>query len=146
MPTGIDVNRGVMIKKHPSMGLVYMYLDTPGVFLNAFGKEIPEAIAGQAFFDIEPLGKERIKRERMREAMTAIELELELANSADEETVLWSRGTFRVVKLALGNAYLYDGDEKLTPVAIPAQEAKVLLDHLAPEEDEKGEKDGGAKT
>ena len=45
MSDGIDVNRGVMIKKHPSMGLVYMYMDKPGVYLNAFGKELPDKIA-----------------------------------------------------------------------------------------------------
>ena len=147
MPEGIDVNRGVMIQKHPSMGLVYMYIDEPGVFLNAFGTEIPEIVAKQAHFDVELLGKERIKRERMRKAMTAIELELELANSAEEETILWERGGYRVVKLALGNAYVYDDENnKLTPMAIPAQEAKILLDHLVPEDGEKGEKDGGSKT
>ena len=146
MSDDIDVNRGVMIQKHPSMGLVYMYIDTPGVYLNAFGNEIPEAIAKQAFFDVETLGKERLKRERMRTAMTAIELELELANSAEEEIILWERGTFRVVGLGLGKAYLYDGEDKLTPMAISQEEAKVLLDHLAPEDEEKGETDGGAKT
>ena len=145
MSDGIDVNRGVMIKKHPSMGLVYMYMDTPGVFLNAFGKEVPEAVAKGASFDVETLGKERLKRERMREAMTAIELELELANSAEEENVLETRGGYRVVKLALGNAYVYDDENnKLTPIAIPQEEAKLLLDHLVPEEKEKA--DGGAKT
>ncbi len=88
MTDGIDVNRGVRIKRHPSMGLVYMYIDTPGVFLNTFGKEVPDKIASQAHFDVETLGKERIKRERMAEAMTAIEIELELAITADEEIIL----------------------------------------------------------
>ncbi len=137
MPQGIDVNRGVMIKKHPSMGLVYMYMDTPGVFLNTFGKEVPNEIAAQAAFDVETLGKERLKRERMREAMTAIEVELELAITAEEETILWERGGYRVVKLSLGKAYVYDDENnKLTPIAIPQEEAKLLLDHLVPEEKE----------
>ena len=145
MSDGIDVNRGVMIQKHDSMGLVYMYIDTPGVYMNAFGKEVPEAVAKGAHFDIETLGKERIKRERMAEAMTAIEIELELAVTADEETILWERGGYRVVKLALGNAYVYDDENnKLTPIAIPQEEAKLLLDHLVPEEKETD--DGGAKT
>ena len=145
MSDGIDVNRGVMIKKHPSMGLVYMYMDKPGVYLNAFGKELPDKIAAQAAYDVETLGKERLKRERMAEAMTAIEIELELAVTADEETILWERGGYRVVKLALGNAYVYDDENnKLTPIAIPQQEAKLLLDHLVPEEKE--EDDGSAKA
>ena len=145
MSDGIDVNRGVMIKKHPSMGLVYMYMDTPGVYLNAFGKEIPDTVAAQAAYDVETLGKERLKRERMAEAMTAIEIELDLAVTADEETVLWERGGYRVVKLALGNAYVFDDENnKLTPIAIPEAEAKLLLDHLVPEK--KGKDDGGTKT
>lgn len=145
MTDGIDVNRGVMIQKHPSMGLVYMYIDTPGVYLNAFGKEVPDAVAKGAAYDVETLGKERLKRERMAEAMTAIEIELELAITADEETVLWERGGYRVVKLALGNAHVYDDDgNKLTPIPIPEKEAKLLLDHLVPEE--KGDSDGSAKT
>ncbi len=145
MSDGIDVNRGVMIQRHPSMGLVYMYIDTPGVFLNTFGKEIPEKIAAQAAFDVETLGKERIKRERMSEAMTAIEIELELAITAEEENVIWERGGYRVVKLALGNAYVFDDENnKLTPIPIPLEEAKLLLDHLVPEEKETD--DGRAKT
>ncbi len=145
MPEGIDVNRGVMIQKHDSMGLVYMYIDTPGVYLNAFGKEVPEAVAKGAAFDTETLGKERVKRERMAEAMTAIEIELELAVTAEEETILWERGGYRVVKLSHGKAYLFDDENnKLTPIAIPQEEAKLLLDHLVPEEKETD--DGGAKT
>ncbi len=153
MPSeGIDVNRGVMIQKHPSMGLVYMYVDTPGEFLNAFGKPVPDAVAKQAHYDVETLGKERLKRERMREAMTAIELELELANTAEEENVLWERGGYRVVGLALGNAIVFDDENnKLTPIAIPKEAAKLLLDHLVPEEHakvtyEEDEDHGGTKT
>ena len=145
MTDGIDANRGVMIQRHPSMGLVYMYIDTPGVFLNTFGKEVPEKIARQAHFDVEELGKEKQKRERMAKAMTAIEIELELAITADEETILWERGGYRVVKLSHGKAYVFDDENnKLTPIAIPQEEAKLLLDHLVPEEKETD--DGGAKT
>lgn len=138
MPEGIDVNRGVMVKKHPAGFLVYMYMDTPGVYLNAFGNEVPEKIAEQSFFEIERLGKERVKRERMREAMTEIEMELELANSSLEEIVLWERGGYRVIELPLGNAIVMDEDgNKLNPVPIPQGEAKVLLDHLAPVDEKK---------
>ena len=145
MSDGIDANRGVMIQRHPSMGLVYMYIDTPGVYLNTFGKEIPEKVAAQAHFDVEELGKEKLKRERMAKAMTAIEIELELAITADEETILWERGGYRVVKLSHGKAYVFDDENnKLTPIAIPQEEAKLLLDHLVPEE--KGKDDGSAKT
>ena len=145
MSDGIDANRGVMIQRHSSLGLVYMYIDTPGVYLNTFGKEIPEKVAAQAHFDVEELGKEKQKRERMAKAMTAIEIELELAITADEETILWERGGYRVVKLSHGKAYVFDDENnKLTPIAIPQEEAKLLLDHLAPEEKEKD--DGGSKT
>ena len=138
MPTGIDVNRGVMIKKHPGLGLIYMYLDAPGVFLNAHGSEVPDKVAKGANYDTETLGKEKVKRERMREAMTAIEIELELAVTSDEENVIEERDGFRVVGLALGNAHLYDPDNnKLTPVPVPEAEALKLLDHLAPVKEEK---------
>ncbi len=144
MPKGIDVNRGVMVKKHPAMGLVYMYLDTPGVFLNAFGKEVPDSVAEQAHFDVTTLSKEKTKRERMREAMTAIEVELELASTAEAENILVERGGYKIVKLALGNAHVYDDDgNKLTPIPVPEAEAKLLLDHLVPR---KGKADVRKKT
>ncbi len=133
MSTGIDVNRGVMIKKHPLGFLVYMYMDQPGVFLNAFGKEVPSEIAKQAHFDVAVLEKQKLKRERMAAAMTSIELELELANESDEQVILWERGGYKVVEMPLGNAFVYDDEgNKLNPMPIPRQEAKVLLDHLVP--------------
>ncbi|MCH9010790.1 MAG: hypothetical protein IIC21_09210 [Chloroflexi bacterium] len=49
------------------------------------------------------------------------------------------------MKLSHGKAYVYDDENnKLTPIAIPQEEAKLLLDHLVPEEKEKD--DGGTKT
>ncbi len=144
MSKDIDVNRGVMIQKHPSMGLVYMYIDEPGVFLNVFGKEVPNEIATQAGYDVKTLGKQKLKRERMASAMSAIELELELASEVGKEEVLWERGGYKVVGLPLGRAYVFDDEgNQLNPTPIPRQEAKVLLDHLVPKPKKKEKDDGG---
>jgi len=144
MPAAIDVRRGVVVKKHKTGGFfVYMYVDTPGVYYNAFGKEVQPIVAAQAGYDTKKLGKEKLKRERMRKAMSEIEMELELADSAEEETVIEQSGDFRVVSKGLGRAVVMDGDCLITPLPIPEGEASVLMKHLAGEdenEDKKGKK------
>src|SRR5690554_3858011 len=54
----IDLDRGVLIRKHETTGTtIYMYFDTPGVYLNAHGGKVSEALAKQAGFDVDLYGK-----------------------------------------------------------------------------------------
>lgn len=134
MPNIIDLNRGVEIHRHRASGMyVYMYIDTPGVYLNHFGKPVDEALAEQAGYEVVRLGKEKLKRERMASAMSAIERELALADSAVAEVILEERGGYKVVQLALGNANIFDDEgNKLNSKPIPEQEARLLLTHMVP--------------
>ena len=134
MTEAIDVRRGVMIKRHRASGMqVYMYFDTPGVYLNPHGGTVSEELAAQAGFDTKQYAKERLRRDRMASAMSAIEAELAL--SADNaENVIEERDGFKIIELALGNANVVDEDGHLmNPVPIPVAQAKELLKHLAPQ-------------
>lgn len=131
----IDVNRGVMIKKHPAGFMVYMYLDKPGVFLNAFAKPVSDLVAKQAGYDTDALGRQRIRMERMTQAQKAIDAEMELAEADGDETVLFRRGEYKAVQMPLGRVKIYDEDNNaITPMPIPTEEGKKLLEYLVPGE------------
>lgn len=134
MPNNISYKRGVFIKTEALSGIdVFMYVDTPGVYLNAYGTEVSEELAKQAGFDVEKYGKEKLKRERMAAAMTAIEQELQLADE-QEHKVVAEKGGFKVKDLGLGRAIVEDPDgNKLVPTPIPVEQAKLLLKKLVPD-------------
>lgn len=132
----IDYNRGVLKKVHNKLGVdVYMYKDTPGVYLNAYGTEVSEALAAEAGFDIETLGRARLKRERMAQAMAAIEQELNPEVGAGERKLVEERGGFKIMDIGLGRHIVEDPDgNKLTAAPLPLETAKVLLERLTPNE------------
>ena len=150
----VDADRGYVMKRHaPTNTQVFMYVDTPGAYLNAFGHPISDKMAKEAGFDTDKLSRERMKRERMEKFQNEMEAELDLV-AAGKQKVIAERGGFKVVELALGNANVYDEDDDLmNTVPMPVKQAKALLDALTPEE--KAEKPnagaaqkpkGGAKT
>lgn len=134
----IDLDRGVMIKRHTASGVyVYMYMDEPGVYLNAFGKTVPESMAKLVGYDVVNLGKKRLRKERMAAAMTAIDAEL---NGVEEDenyealNIIKEGGGFKVIAMPLGNAKVIDENGgEMTPRPIPQAEAIVLFEHLVPE-------------
>lgn len=137
MPEPIDLNRGVMIKRHTASGMyVYMYRKQPGIYYDAHGNEVSEAMAAAVGYDVATLAKARMKRERMAAAMSAIEAEIEAADGEDlDDKPLVERAGYKITKLPLGNANIYGPDgEKLNTKPMPVAEAKVMLDHLAPKE------------
>lgn len=137
MPRNIDFNRGVTIRKYtPTNMYVYMYKDTPGVFLDPHGKPVHHKMAQAAGFDVTTLLKEKHKREKMRDAMSQIEAELELADTSVGEIVLEERGGYKLVDRGYGRADVMDGENRLTPVPVPVQEAQIMLGHLAPDDKE----------
>jgi hypothetical protein len=143
----INYDRGVIIRQHKRTGMdVFMYVDTPGVFLNAFGTSIDEKLASEAGFDIENLGKERMKRERMKAAMDAIELELAIADESGKEKVVLENQGFKVIDIGLGRHFVLDPEgNRLTQVALPLEQAKVLVQQLAPAPSKAPEKQPEAK-
>ncbi len=133
MAKGIDVDRGVMMRYLDGTGIqVYMYLDTPGVYLNAFGAEVSGDLARQAGFDVEKLGRERTKRERMATAFAAIEAEIE--GRSEKEATLVERNGFKLIDIGLGRTVIKDPDGlSLVSNPVPLEYGQKLFDMLAPE-------------
>lgn len=130
----IDYDRGVIIKTHNASGMdVYMYADTPGVFLNAFGTEVDEKLAKEAGYDVDRLSREKVKRERIAAAAQMIEQELALADKEGQKEVVVERAGFKVIDIGLGRHFVEDPDgNRLTVHALPLEQAKTLLDQLTP--------------
>lgn len=140
----IDYDRGVSIREDPKTGVqVFMYKDTPGVYLDVFGHEVSEELAKAASFDVENLSKARQRRERMAAAMAAIAADLPM--DTDLKTVK-ERDGFKIVEYGMGRHRVEDPDgNTLNTIPLPKEQAFLLLDNLAPEPKpaarEKGQKD-----
>jgi hypothetical protein len=129
----IDYDRGVIINIHQGSGMdVYMYADDPGVFLNAHGDVISDALAAEAGYDIEKLGKERVRKSRKQQALEMIDAEL--ADDKDvKEEVLEERGGYKMISTGLGRYHVVDPDgNRLTSFPVSEEMAKKLFDGMAP--------------
>lgn len=136
-PANINYDRGVHIRTHEPTGMeVYMYQDTPGTYLNAHGTPVSDEIAGQAGYPVEVHSKQRVRRERMAEAMKAIEAELGLEGTREE--VVETKGGFKIKHIGLKRYHVIDPDGgTLTPQPVPLDVAKNLLDQLLIDEQTK---------
>ncbi len=144
----IDLNRGVTIKTDPSSGArVYMYKDTPGVFLNIHGHTVADSLAAGCGFPIKELKKLRDKRVAMERASAEIEAEFESekATVGKEKVIKQSEDGYKIVQYAFGRCWVFgpDGD-KLHDKPLTKQEAlhlfKVIREEpTEPEEPAKAE-------
>lgn len=129
----IDYNRGVVKNVHPSGVAVYMYVDTPGVFINAFGTEVTVELAKSSGFDTDPLLRKRAYNERVNEAMANIEAEM-TSGEARREPVM-ERDGFKVLDIGLGRHDIEDPDgNKLNTLPMPLEQAELLFNQLAPKD------------
>lgn len=131
MPLKIDYDRGVQ-KRHHGSGLeIYMYVDAPGVYLNSHGTEVSEALAQQAGYPTEDLGRQRVMKERMAQATEAIAREMGIAPK--EKKVVKEKGGFKVIDIGIGRHQIEDPDGAvLTPQPLPLEQATRLLEELVP--------------
>ena len=129
----IDLDRPLRMRVLDGTGIqVYMYIDEPGVFRNAFGQEVSETLAKQAGYEVERLGRERMKREKMKAAFAAIEREMDTASDI-EEKVLVERSGYKLVDIGLGRTVITDPDgSKLTTMPVPQELGQKLFDELVP--------------
>lgn len=130
----IDFDRGVLIRQNPSAGgiQIYMYVDAPGVFLNAFGQEVDADLAAGAGYDVALLARRRLIQERKALALAAIEEELEGAD-AGEAVVVRQRGDWSLVDIGLGRFVVKDPDGAVvTPHALPREQADIVFEKLTP--------------
>ncbi len=125
----IDYDRGVIINTHPAGMDVFMYVDTPGVYLNAHGTEVKEVLAREAGFQVDAFARDRLRRERMAKAMEAINLELETLGPTRE--IVADNEGFKVIHIGLGRHRVEDPEgNTLTDQDLTKEQAELLLDKL----------------
>ncbi len=126
----IDLNRGVTIKADPSSGArVYMYKDTPGVFLNDHGHEVADSLASRAGFATKDLKRQRLKREAIATASAEIEAEFESEKAEQNSKVVKeTKDGYKIKQFAFGRCWVFgpDGD-KMHDKPLTKQEAIHLL-------------------
>jgi hypothetical protein len=134
MPEGIDVTRGVEIRRDRSTGVrVYMYINEPGVYLNAFGKPLAESFANKAGFPTERYSRMRNAREKIADFTRKMQHEMDVSSLTENREVVVARGGYTVYAMPYGNAIVTsDEGDNLTPTPIAQASALELLEALAP--------------
>lgn len=131
----IDYDRGALIMTHPGSGMdVFMYVDSPGKYLNAHLNSVPDNIAKEAGYNVEQLAKERVRLDRKAQAGAIIDKEL--ANDEDlEEVTVDNRNGFSLVSIGLGRHNVKDPDGNiLNAHSLPKESAQKLFEAMAGEE------------
>jgi hypothetical protein len=126
--SGIQASRGCRIRFHPSGYRVVMYYDSPGQFFNESGKPVGEEVAAQAGYDVEELGRERKKRERIEELRRKAEAEFATVEQKVEKELSASSTGGMVVKHVGGGKYaVFDSEGvRLTKRGLTKEEAELL--------------------
>lgn len=129
MAHNIDLDRGVVCHVHPTGMEIYMYKDTPGEYLNAHGKPVPEAVAAASGFDVMRYQKAKLRNDRMKQAMEMIDKEL--AEGEETAEVVETREGFKIIDVGAGGHRVEDPDGNvLTPVPVPRELAQKLVNQL----------------
>ncbi len=129
----LTYDQGLTKRTHKSGLEIFMVKNEPGVYLNAYGKEVPEALAKEAGFDTVKFGKEKRKRELMAKATEEIRAQLakEDDTAPEDFAVLREKNGYKVVDMNLGRAIIRDPDgNNLLPMPVPHEQALGLLDKL----------------
>jgi hypothetical protein len=127
----IDYNRGVQIRRHKMSGIdICMYKDQPGVFMSMLGTPIQAQLAAEAGYDVERLGKEKLRRERIAAAAAVIDAEF---RAETQHEVVNERNGVQMVAIGNDRFVLQDKDGmKLADRHFTEPEARRLFDLLAP--------------
>lgn len=134
-----DFDRGLIIRTHLPSGMdVFMYRNEPGVFMNAFGKSVSDAIAKEAFgharFD--ELTRRRQFRQKMKDAERAIEAEMAMVAKIEKRVVRKAAG-LNLVDVGNEQYLIEDADGgRLTPQPLPRPTAEKVFDKLVGDESE----------
>ncbi len=136
----IDYDRGVQIQTHRSGVDVYMYIDDPGVYLNAYGTPVSEQLAKEAGYDTERWSRQKLAKDLIAKAKSEIEAQISGTSGFVQKVVL-SAGGFDVVAVNDygGHVVKAPDGQVLTPYAMPFEACKALLSGVAPGVPQKGE-------
>lgn len=134
----VDYNRPLIKKAEAKTGIeVFMYLDTPGVYLNSYELPVSESLAEAAGFDTAKYGKMRKRRELMALAKKGIEEQLALEEENDVKEVVQERGGFSIVHIGLGRHVIEDPDGgQIVANHLTLAEAEAALNQLVPQDQE----------
>jgi len=138
MVFSINLDRGVHMRSHPSMGMdVYMYVDDPGVYFDAHGNKLTSEIAEQAGFPVDDLDQ----KHRIKEALDAAQKQVMEQFGVAPKGPVAERDGFKVLDLGLGRYNVLGPDGSvLTKQPISKEHAMLLLDNLAPNPEKVGKK------
>ncbi len=143
MPSPIDLNRGVIIRKHPKGFYVGMYKDEPGGYLSEAGYDLSSEIAGEAGFNVEDLSREKERRDRLAAAHAAINAEYD----GEENVEIASEGGYKVFHETAGAFSIRDGDgSTMTKEPLGRDQAIELMHALANKGDDEGGGSDGTET
>lgn len=134
MPSNIDYDRGCIIKMDQNTGIkVFMYVDDPGVYLSKYGTPVAEDLARAAGFDVERLAKAHAKKVMVSDAIKAIEADAQLADGF-EPRVVAKAGPFHLIAANPFGGHVVEAVDgtRLTPFAMPKEQALALIQKLAP--------------
>lgn len=125
-------DRGVCVRLHPAGLEVLMYIDTPGVYFDARGKNVSGVLAKEAGYDTEKFGRDKVYRDRMAAVDAELRAELEQASEGDKSVVL-ERDGLRLISIGGGRHYLEDTDgRRLNSVFVTEEKGRELMGKYAP--------------
>lgn len=130
MALKIDLDRGVQHRRTMEGVDVFMYFDTPGVFLNAHEHVVSDELARSAGFDVDALSLVKKRRELMDDAMRGIEAQY---GSEKVREIKAERKGYSLVHVGLNryNIEAPDGSN-LNPRPLTDVEALSIFDQLVP--------------
>jgi hypothetical protein len=130
----IDIDRGVTLKITGDGVEVYMYKDTPGVYLNAYSQPVTEELAMRAGFDTQSLGKQRKRREMLAKAALMIDVELENEDvELGKRKIVKERNGYTISSIGIGRHIINDPDgQQLHERPLTKEQAELLFDELVP--------------
>lgn len=126
----IDMNRGVMYCTHPSAVTfrIFMYLDTPGEYLDGHGRPVPERLASEAGFPVERFRKQRLINSEKKKFEETLRNTLNMQET--REVHREEAGLTLIHYPETGVAYIEREGERLYDTPIPLATAAILFEEF----------------
>lgn len=114
---------------------VYMYVDQPGVFYNAFEIEVSDDLARRAGYDVDVLRKHKLANERRADFEKALRAEMELGVDPGDAKVVQEREGFKLMDIGKDRFQILGPDGYLVNKSgpLPGKRAAALFNEVIPE-------------